>query len=66
MTLRNRVAKLEATRGRRTDPEAGAAFAALAERLDRMALALAGGGAVAANARQELDRFLVGLNGGEM
>ena len=65
MTLRNRLAKLETAQGGRPDPDAAAAFAALAERLDRMALALASGGAAAADARQELDRFLAGLSGGK-
>lgn len=61
MTLRTRVAKLEAARGGRPDPNGVATFSALAERLDRMALALVSGGAVEAEARQELDRFLAGL-----
>jgi hypothetical protein len=59
--LRGRLAKLEAARGARPDPDAAAAFAELAQALDRLAASKAPGD-VAAHA--EIEALAAALDAG--
>jgi ribosomal protein S20 len=59
--LRGRLAKLEAARGARPDPDAAAAFAELAEALDRLAARKVAGDETA---HREIEALAAALDAG--